>query len=395
VAAFLRKPVTASVLFDTLNRIFNAEKGTNGGYIPEQPGAIHGFEGLRILLVEDNEINQELAREILEAVGITVDVAGNGLEAVAMVTSGERCYDLVFMDIQMPEMDGYEATRRIRSDSCCADLPIIAMTAHAMVEERENTRAAGMNAHITKPINLDEFFAILATWTSPVNRPASPAPSINPDRKKSGEVPLPEDLPGISVGKGLIHCSGNRELYRGLLGKFQETGSGGAAAINSLIQRGEWETAGRTAHSLKSSAANIGAVELSKAAAALEKGITAGNGDSISRLQDAFAMQLELVTCGLEQYFRTESPRERTVETARIDRDAVKGLLKSIDGLLDSDVGQALRLMKLLRKELGSSVVAGGFRRLEKDVERFDIAAARESLKILATDLELAGEERL
>jgi len=379
--AFLRKPATASVLLDTLHRIFSRGRTLSGAEARENPGASHGFEGARILLVEDNEINQQLARELLEGEGITVDVAGNGREAVEMATRSGRWYDAVLMDIQMPEMDGYEATRLIRADSRFTGLPIIAMTAHAMVEDRKKTRNTGMNAHISKPIDLDGLFSVLARWIHhPVERTKPPH---DPDRGPAAGMSLPMELPGISWESGLVHCNGNGELYRDLLAKFRETRLGAAEEIRTMMRDGDAEAAGRAAHSMKSVAGNIGANELSLAAAALEKGIRDGKCGAWECLLENFGLHLDRVVSGLDSHFRQERARETSAGADPIDHDTLRRLLQEIAGLLDSDTGLALQRFKALRTRLGRTFTAGDFRCLEQELDRFDITAARERLKAL------------
>jgi signal transduction histidine kinase/DNA-binding response OmpR family regulator len=299
--AFLRKPITASVLFDTLSGIYSPGKNRPVGRLPKQHGLSHELKGARILLVEDNEINQQLARELLEGEGISVDVAENGREAVALATGNVGHYDLVLMDIQMPELDGYEATRRIRADSRCTDLPIVAMTAHAMVEEREKTRLAGMNGHIVKPINPKDLFAMLARWINPaflaMTRSSTAQPVADTD------VLLQEDLQEISIAEGLMHCNGRHELYLDLLVKFMETKAGTADEIRSLVQRGDLEVAGRAAHSMISIAGMIGATELANAAVALEKGIRERDASWPEQLT-TFEQRLNNVIISLGRHFR-------------------------------------------------------------------------------------------
>ncbi len=289
---------------------------------------IFSYNGLHILLTEDNEINRQLAREILEAEGIIVDIAVNGMEALEMVTSKGQQYDLVLMDIQMPDMDGYEATRCIRSDPLYADLPIIAMTANALAKEREKSRNAGMNAHITKPINLDELFSALATWINiekPVTSPAQSTTQVIPEVKKNT---LPEHLPDISLQTGLKFSSScNAELYRDLLATFLESRSEAAEEIRTMIQRGDMQTAARTAHTLKSVAGSIGATGLSMAAAALEEKIVAVDDGSLNEQLNNFSLHLDSAISCLSVYFREKMTKGIVRETNQIEHDAVKELV--------------------------------------------------------------------
>ena len=168
IDGFLTKPVNASMLYDTLMELFGASRlASADAESRKTESAGHDAHGLRVLLVEDNEMNQQVAKELLESAGAVVTVAGHGGIAVKLLREGPSpsAFDIVLMDLQMPEMDGYEATRLLRADPRFHELPILAMTAHALVEERERCLAAGMNDHVTKPIDPDALFAALTRWT--------------------------------------------------------------------------------------------------------------------------------------------------------------------------------------------------------------------------------------
>ncbi len=159
-------------------------------------------------MVEDNEVNQQVAQEILSGAGIKVFLASDGQEAVEAVKKNE--YDAVLMDVQMPVLDGYEATRVIRSDPRYKELPIIAMTAHAMTGDREKSLEAGMNDHVTKPIDPNQLFATLVKWIQPIERRYEPTSTVKPHAGPEVEVALPEKLPGIDMASALTRVGGNK-----------------------------------------------------------------------------------------------------------------------------------------------------------------------------------------
>ena len=167
IDGYVLKPVNASVLYDTMMDLFGGG-GQEVGHRQQSKAdsASYDARGIRVLLVEDNELNQQVATELLESAGAIVTVAGNGKIAVDLLRDGPQppAFDIVLMDLQMPEMDGFTATRQLRADSRFNDLPILAMTAHALVEERERCLQAGMNGHVTKPIDPDALFAALTQW---------------------------------------------------------------------------------------------------------------------------------------------------------------------------------------------------------------------------------------
>ncbi|HPQ38163.1 MAG TPA: transporter substrate-binding domain-containing protein, partial [Synergistaceae bacterium] len=256
---FLIKPVNQSTLFDTIMVAFGKETSSLE-YRPAtdtpQGDTVAGLRGIRILLAEDNEINQQIAKEILEQAGCIVVVARHGGEAVSMAAAGS--YDLILMDIQMPVMDGFDATKRIRAlPGKSKGIPIIAMTAHTLTGDREQSLASGMDDHIGKPIDPDQLFTTLAKWIEPGVRTAPE----NHSRKSplpETEKPLPLlDFPGINTETGLARVGGNRELYENLLFKFRRDFSDSSREIRRLLDMGKNKDAQRLAHTLKGVSGNI------------------------------------------------------------------------------------------------------------------------------------------
>gem|GEM_PF-3399748 len=244
--------------------------------------------GARILLVEDNPINQELATDVLSRAGIVVTVASNGQEALDMLDR-ER-FDGVLMDCQMPVMDGYDATRALRKQPRWGDLPVIAMTANAMVGDREKAVAAGMNDHIAKPIKVQDVFATLARWI----RPAVPAPV---DTLPSNELP---EVLGVDVRAGVAGVRGNQDLYRRLLRMFRDRESGFLARFRAARSAGDADAAMRCAHDLKSTAGSLGMQAIQQAAETLEIACAKGAAEQeIDALAQQAARVLEPVLAGL------------------------------------------------------------------------------------------------
>ena len=282
---FLIKPISASVMFDTImNALANegdkemppAEKKKQASVVLKR------LEGARVLLVEDNEINQQVAMEILAAAGVAVSLAGNGQEAVDAVRTNH--FDAVLMDLQMPVMDGYSATRAIRQDPRFKDLPIIAMTAHAMTGDPEKSSQAGMNGHITKPIDPEALYATLAEWISAAasppgetgskaSAPREPAADI-PDGAAPAppeEQPFPVSLDGFDLPAGLRRLQGNQALYRKLLIRFGDRYAQRADEIRQALDAGDFLNAHKLAHEIKGLAGNLSASQLHAAATELDK----------------------------------------------------------------------------------------------------------------------------
>jgi PAS domain S-box-containing protein len=275
---FLLKPVSASMLFDTIMQAF-------GESVPEtsriaqrrEQGteALEQIRGANILLVEDNEINQQVAKEILEGAGLKVSLAADGQEGVKAVN--ESSYDVVLMDIQMPIMDGYAAAREIRKDERFKELPIIAMTAHAMAGDEDKSLKAGMNGHVTKPIDPDQLFSTLQKWIKPSEKRAHvkqaevPAEQPEPDKVLPAEDELPESLSGFDLADGLKRLQGNKKLYRKLLLSFATDYNKVANEIRQALDAEDFDQAHSLVHNLKGLAGNLAATELQAAAMNLEK----------------------------------------------------------------------------------------------------------------------------
>lgn len=221
--------------------------------------------GARLLLVEDNDMNQELAVELLREAGIEVTIANHGQEALDLLAQG-RVFDGILMDCHMPVMDGYTATRAIREDPKHASLPIIAITANVMASDRNKVIEAGMNDHIAKPLNVRQMFATLARWVVPA-QPAMPGgKTVRPPRPADGGW----NLPGIDTKAGLAISMGEPALYLRLLRKFLAHHADFATAFRRAEKDSDPAAAVRLAHTLKGTAANIGATGVQAAATLLE-----------------------------------------------------------------------------------------------------------------------------
>ena len=278
IDGLLIKPLTPSQLFDAIIRAYDSRStdehpmGTTASN-DSLPQLLQG----KVLLVEDNEINQQVAKELLEQIGLEVDTVDNGEQAVAYVK--QQRPDLVLMDIQMPIMDGYEATRQIRKMPTMEDLPIFAMTANAMVGDADKSTRAGMNGHIAKPVDPEELYNTISeqlkttTATSTKTAPASwEQPEKNP--------------PGIDLQRGIKQVGGNPEFYIKLLGKFITNHGNCVNQLHDMLDSAKYEDARRTAHTIKGVAGNIGAYDLQKKASELEAALGSGKPPSEELLQE-------------------------------------------------------------------------------------------------------------
>jgi PAS domain S-box-containing protein len=325
----LIKPVTPTGLFDAIlgalgqTDMPGKTMKKRGG--PETRGA-KSIGGARILLVEDNEINQQVACEILESAELVVDVANDGREGVEAVHS--KVYDAVLMDIQMPVMSGIDATAAIRKEQRFKDLPIIAMTAHAMAGDREKSLAAGMNDHVTKPIDPEELFDALLRWVAPGVRQVTDAEKQNAGPAEN--VALPASIPGIDMAGGLSRVGGNANLYRNILIKLRDEYVATDKEIAAHITAGQIEDAQRGAHTVKGVAGNVGAGALQAAAADLEKALHDGSEESYAGTLEAFGKTLADTINALAML------GEARVASARAQgkADAPETLLAALNALL-------------------------------------------------------------
>ena len=297
----LVKPLSPSMLFDTtiealgLHRLHQTEARTSQFAGLDDLGQLAPVRGGRILLAEDNEINQQIACELLQGAGFTVDLAENGLIALQMAQ--RNTYDLVLMDMQMPVMDGLHATAAIRRISRLRALPIVAMTANAMEKDRRSCLEAGMNDFLTKPIDPDELWRMLLKWLTPrvphtldssraFGAPDLVLPSAAP-AAKAAVSDLPEGITGLDVRAGLARMMGKKPLYTTMLQKFVTGQKDCISAIRTALDAEDWATAQRLAHTLKGVSATLGATEIPVYADAVE--ISIKQKDSREKIDEAIA----------------------------------------------------------------------------------------------------------
>jgi len=266
---YLLKPIRPTILMNAIQNTLNV--ATTPISRPQLKPAIDNEAlsnicGAEVLVVEDNETNQQIAKELIESNGLHVDIVENGVLAIDAVKS--KKYDLVFMDIQMPVLDGLGATKEIRNLDLDYPLPIIAMTANAMREDHEKSLAAGMNGHIDKPVSPEYLIETLIEWIEPGGRelPSISTQKINSDK----DIDLPDQLPGLNLRAGIERVNGNKKLLIKLLCEFYEDKKEIGDTIQDTIDNGEFAQAARIVHSLIGSIGNLGAEDFTKKARILE-----------------------------------------------------------------------------------------------------------------------------
>lgn len=266
VNSFISKPVLPRILLQHLlmrNLPINNSETTSASSTYTLK-----FPGMRVLLVEDNAVNQQLMLELLHHKDILVDVANNGTEALKQLAAlPVDYYDLVLMDVQMPVLNGYETTKRLRADPHYANLPIVAMTAHAMVAERQKGFDLGMNGYVTKPFDPKELFSLLSKYYR-CNISDSQVIETKSQLNNTPKLPI---IPGLNVHQGLLHCADDTELYISLLQHFYIEYNSSIATIRNLLEARDWGEAVRIAHTLKGLAYTLGMERVAPVAAALEQ----------------------------------------------------------------------------------------------------------------------------
>ena len=389
IADVLIKPVGASVLFDTLVQALASDAALA---LPSAPAraqvvAAPALHGARVLLVEDNALNQQVAQELLQAAGVQVDLASDGHMAVQQVQ--RQSYDLVLMDMQMPVMDGLEATRQLRADPRFATLPIVAMTANALEADRQRCLDAGMNEHLAKPIEPARLWQALQHWIAPrpgyTHGQGADLPSAL--AVASVDSALPPPIPGLDMAQGLRHAMGRPALYADMLHRFVQNQAHTAATIAQAWAGSDMALALRQAHTLRGLAATIGAAALQESAAQLEDALRAAadSGASAADIAPLLA-QLQERSDALVQplaawHARTAvaaDPPATTATSAAADAAApgdARAALQHLRSLLQQDDPEALEHLRqntaLLRPALGTALAA-----LQVATEHFDFGTA-------------------
>ncbi|MDB5847892.1 MAG: domain S-box [Rhodoferax sp.] len=423
----LTKPVTASTLYETFSKVIGNEAFVEKARQVVQRESIREsasrLRGLKLLLVEDNEINQELAMDLLSNAGVEVVVANNGQEAIDQLAL--HTFDAVLMDCQMPVMDGYTATSILRQNPAYAELPIIAMTANAMSSDRERVLAVGMNDHITKPLDVTTMFATIAKWAKPRQQAEDADPvdhasggteavvdvasalqarrtrTAGPGAQAAQDASM-ADLPGIQVRAGLRVMSGNVPFYQRMLRKFADSERDFVAQFEASLVAADAGASTRAAHTLKGLAGNLGARRLQECAGALEQacmatpragGVGGGTASAeMTRLLEAVGTELAVVVEGIDRLVPasgegTPAPAANAMrdasELSATERQAIAATLSELATLIDNSDADAIdKAAECLERLKGTTLRSMGHT-LGVALQDYDFEKAADSLALI------------
>lgn len=392
VDGLLLKPVNPSLILDAIMNVFSIDGGGKTAKSHAKTRdieAIRGILGAKVLLAEDNQINQQVATELLEGNGLVVTIANNGKEAVAAVQNDD--FDIVLMDIQMPEINGLEATANIRRDPRFQELPILAMTAHAMAGDREKSLAAGMNDHITKPIDPDHLFETLVKWIPAKAR--GTALSVKKHSLDQGAVDLPDHLAGIDMAVGVRRVGGNRKLFKKILREFHHDYKDVLATIRSTLAADDIMTVQRLGHTLKGIAGSIGAEDLQRAALALENGVKAGRTTDYQALVAGLEYVMVPVLQGLvsladDRPAGLSDDAECKAQSEPVDTDMLRPMFIDLLELLQAGHSKSTAKLTEIR-ELVGGMASYQLESINEKIEDYEFDEAMESLVEVANSLDI------
>ena len=393
VRKYISKPVKQSVLFDAIMEIFSESDRWNPCCESVSTDRYHFARETAILLVEDNPINRKVAVEMLKAAGITPVVADSGPAALEQIKA--RSFDAVIMDIQMPDMDGYETTRRIRALENGKAVPIIALTADAMEDDRARGMDAGMDAYITKPVEVDTLFDCLTGF---LNEQAVA------DKKRREPAVQPEecqwdDLPGVAVREAASRFGGNLSLLKDLIVEFAQQNRTVPTDLRSLVEQGQVETLLPLVHQLKGTSRNLSAVGLGDSLAELEAVLKTMQADFYPDHPDLVSA-LARVTREFEVIFKTgdsineSGPSEAKVSDVTLDTASLKqavSMMKTLNTLLNGHSLKAKDFSRNVLEHLAGTEFEPEARILASQAKRFDFQQARQTFERLDNRIRLSN----
>ena len=384
VDIFLNKPLKRSRLFQAILQLFSLEQAMLSKNTHDESCSLPQayFTGRRILLAEDNAINQQVATEILKSQGLEVTVANNGKEAFE--AAQRDFFDAVLMDVQMPEMDGFEATAKIRAVPGLNKLPIIAMTAHALEGYREKCIAAGMDDYLTKPIDEKELFSALKRWLKPSDKVSSDAPIQQAMPRQTPENILPTTLPGFNLQLALQRLGGNADFFATLLKEFARGHADSAKKIRQALSEKDIAGAQRLAHSIKGIAGNLSAETLHKAAGNLEAEAKENNSEALAPLLDIFETALNEALESINSIADIKPASATKPPEVIHTSETIMQVFVDLSGYLNENSFEAEECFQKLKQLTLSEQTEGLLGQLAEDLSKFNFKGAKATLDNLA-----------
>ncbi|GAB6060585.1 response regulator [Desulfonatronum parangueonense] len=408
-AGLLLKPMNESMLLDALAQALQPNPSRESKS-KERPSSLRSaplsnkdLSGRRVLLVEDNALNRDLVKELLSDTGLTVEMAVNGREGVLLATT--KSFDLIFMDVQMPEMDGLEATREIRkweSSIHHPRIPIIAMTAHAMAGDRESSLAAGMDDHLTKPVDPEKLKQTLLRWIPSTHRLRSEYHDLESreaasrpggDGTGSGNRALesetaskglPDVLPPFDIPKALLRCNMKRNLLQRLLTSFGQEHAETMSRLHAMVRQGELKDARILAHSLKGVAATLEAGDLAEAARNVETALRDGRHDNFPALLDKLDVFLKQALKAVTTVFPPAgqlSPLPARTTHSLLEPSQAQAALSELATLLQDNNLRARKQFISLAPQLSGHGVDAQLSALQDSLSKLDFETALHAVK--------------
>jgi PAS domain S-box-containing protein len=391
INAYIIKPTNQSVLFNMILNVFgkNIQRTTNSKMISNESSIKEKMEGAKVLLVEDNVINQQLATELLESIGLDITIANNGQEAVDAVKTSP--YDIVLMDVQMPVMSGYEAATLIRQDSRFKDLPIIAMTAYAMSGARDQCLEAGMNDYVSKPIDPDHLFSMLIKWTKAglIHAKTQTQNRYDTPGVQNMDGSFPQSITGIDIASGLNRANGNQILYAKLLVEFAGKYATIKDEIKNTIHQQDMKTAERLAHTLKGVAGNISATGIQTAAGALEEAIRKDDAVIFNHLLSELDLVLQPVLSSINLLV-PRPEQNKYLNDKPADSATVSQIILQLERFLRGSDPNAQKTMESLKEHLGGSMDPTEINNMDEQIGNFDFDIALISLEKIAHKMDIS-----
>ncbi|MCX6149552.1 MAG: PAS domain S-box protein [Ignavibacteriales bacterium] len=382
IKSFLIKPVSHSLLFDTIMEVLGKEvrpkrNRTQKGI--KHKDALEKIKGAKILLTEDNEINQQVASELFEQSEFVVEIASDGKECLdkVLLSGIPSCYDIILMDLQMPIMDGYTATIEIRKHSEYNDLPIVAMTADAMVGIKEKCISVGMMDFITKPIDPDEVFATLIKWIKPRKRKqvGIPKPKV-----ANSDDPLPV-FKHIDINDGLSRLGGNKKLYMSLLEKFHDRNISMIEQIKTAIYNKDKELAVRLVHTLKGVAGNLGAKEINITAEKVEAKLKKMEKESVEDEFAEFEIKFNLALSEISFWKNTRMDTVKEDDSKEFDKQKFNELFGELKNLLENNDFDSCKKIDEILELSGIGIYVSALKEIENAIKIYDFNEAIKKLK--------------